>query len=96
MDETGRDRTPLDLPSYLNSKCLKHPQYLEEDIFIAIGGVVAQCEGAYACIAMLADSVIRMESDLLVWLHARLPMAARVWIISSSESVVADACRFTG
>jgi len=55
MDETGRDRTPLDLPSYLNSKCLKHPQYLEEDIFIAIGGVVAQCKGAYACIVMLAD-----------------------------------------
>ncbi|KAJ3564812.1 hypothetical protein NP233_g8049 [Leucocoprinus birnbaumii] len=73
----------------------------EEDIFTAIGGVVSQCKGAYACVAMIAGfGIIAFRDPNGI---RPLGMASRksatggegLDYIFSSESVVADACGFT-
>ncbi|KAL9715427.1 amidophosphoribosyltransferase [Leucoagaricus gongylophorus] len=73
----------------------------EEDIFTAIGGVVAQCKGAYACVAMLAGFGIIAFRDPngIRPIGMALRKAANgdegLDYIFASESVVADACGFT-
>ncbi|XP_006457857.1 hypothetical protein AGABI2DRAFT_215821 [Agaricus bisporus var. bisporus H97] len=72
----------------------------EEDIFTAIGGVVSQCKGAYACVAMLAGfGIIAFRDPNGI---RPVGMASRKTAngegsdyIFASESVVADACGFT-
>jgi len=74
----------------------------EEDIFTAIGGVVAQCKGAYACIAMLAGFGIIAFRDpngiRPIGMASRKAASGGEGLdyIFSSESVVADACGFIG
>lgn len=72
----------------------------EEDIFTAIGGVVSQCKGAYACVTMLAGfGIIAFRDQNGI---RPIGMASRKTsngegsdYIFASESVVADACGFT-
>jgi amidophosphoribosyltransferase len=72
----------------------------EEDVFAAIGGVVSQCRGAYACVAMLAGfGIIAFRDPNGI---RPVGMASRKTsngegsdYIFASESVVADACGFT-
>lgn len=70
----------------------------EEDIFNAIGGLMEQSKGAYACVAMLAGfGIIAFRDPNGI---RPLGMATRKAgtdndYIMASESVVADACGFT-
>ncbi|KDR73601.1 hypothetical protein GALMADRAFT_251344 [Galerina marginata CBS 339.88] len=70
----------------------------EEDIFTAIGGVMSQVRGAYACVAMLAGFGIIAFRDpngiRPVGIATRKSGTGLDYIISS-ESVVADAGGFT-
>ena len=71
----------------------------EEDIFNAIGGLMEQAKGAYACVAMLAGfGIIAFRDPNGI---RPLGMATRRTdtdndYIMASESVVADACGFSG
>lgn len=73
----------------------------EEDIFTAIGGVVSQCKGAYACVAMLAGFGIIAFRDpngiRPVGMASRKAASSGEGMdyIFASESVVADACGFS-
>ena len=72
----------------------------EEDIFTAIGGLMKQCKGAYACVAMLAGFGIIAFRDPngirpLGLAHRQVGVDAYDWLFSS-ESVVADASGFVG
>ena len=94
--------TQVSITSIRNSPPLKiNTRYLEEDIFTAIGGVVAQCKGAYACIAMLAGFrtiAFRDPNGIRpVGMASRKAAngAEGLDYIFSSESVVADACGST-
>jgi len=70
----------------------------EEDIFKAIGGLMAQAKGAYACVAMLAGfGIIAFRDPNGI---RPLGMASRKAgtnndYVMASESVVADASGFT-
>ncbi len=72
----------------------------EDDIFTAIGGVVDQCKGAYACVAMIAGfGIIAFRDPNGI---RPVGMASRksaggdgTDYLFASESVVADACGFT-
>jgi len=70
----------------------------EEDIFTAIGGMMSQVRGAYACVAMLAGFGIITFRDpngiRPVGMATRKTGTGTDFIISS-ESVVADAAGFT-
>ena len=70
----------------------------EEDIFTAIGGMMSQVIGAYACVAMLAGFGIIAFRDpngiRPIGMAARKVAAGTDYIIAS-ESVVADAGGFT-
>ncbi|PPQ93285.1 hypothetical protein CVT25_015283 [Psilocybe cyanescens] len=70
----------------------------EEDIFTAIGGMMAQVKGAYACVAMLAGFGIIAFRDpngiRPVGIATRKSGTGLDYIIAS-ESVVADAGGFT-
>lgn len=69
----------------------------EEDIFLAIGGLMEQCKGAYACIAMLAGFGIIAFRDpngiRPLGLASRKSNGGTDYLFSS-ESVVADASGF--
>jgi len=69
----------------------------EEDIFTAIGGLMKQCKGAYACVAMLAGFGIIAFRDpngiRPVGMGVRKSGSGRDYLFSS-ESVVADASGF--
>jgi len=69
----------------------------EEDIFTAIGGLMKQCKGAYACVAMLAGFGIIAFRDpngiRPVGMGVRKSGTGRDYLFSS-ESVVADASGF--
>lgn len=69
----------------------------EEDIFTAIGGLMTQCQGAYACVAMLAGFGIIAFRDpngiRPVGMGIRKTGTGRDYLFSS-ESVVADASGF--
>lgn len=69
----------------------------EEDIFTAIGGLMKQCQGAYACVAMLAGFGIIAFRDpngiRPVGMGVRKLGTGRDYLFSS-ESVVADASGF--
>lgn len=73
----------------------------EDDIFTAIGGVVSQCKGAYACVAMLAGFGIIAFRDpngiRPVGMASRKSISGGDGLdyLFASESVVADACGFT-
>ncbi|KAI0045388.1 Amidophosphoribosyltransferase [Auriscalpium vulgare] len=71
----------------------------EEDIFTAIGGLMAQAKGAYACVAMLAGFGIIAFRDpngiRPVGMASRAAAGGRDWMFAS-ESVVADASGFGG
>jgi len=70
----------------------------EEDIFKAIGGLMGQAKGAYACVAMLAGfGIIAFRDPNGI---RPLGMASRKAgtnndYVMASESVVADASGFT-
>lgn len=70
----------------------------EEDIFTAIGGMMSQVKGAYACVAMLAGFGIIAFRDpngiRPVGWGVRATASGKDYIIAS-ESVVADAGGFT-
>lgn len=70
----------------------------EEDIFTAIGGMMSQVKGAYACVAMLAGFGIIAFRDpngiRPVGFATRKVGTGHDYIISS-ESVVADASGFS-
>lgn len=70
----------------------------EEDIFTAIGGLMKQCRGAYACVAMLAGFGIIAFRDpngiRPVGLASRKAATGKDWIFAS-ESIVADAGGFS-
>lgn len=70
----------------------------EEDIFTAIGGMMSQVKGAYACVAMLAGFGIIGFRDpngiRPVGMATRKAGNGNDYIIAS-ESVVADASGFT-
>lgn len=70
----------------------------EEDIFKAIGGLMEQAKGAYACVAMLAGFGIIAFRDpngiRPLGMASRRTGTNNDYIISS-ESVVADASGFT-
>ncbi|KAF9014069.1 phosphoribosyltransferase-like protein [Cyathus striatus] len=70
----------------------------EEDIFTAIGGLMQQVKGAYACVAMLAGFGIIAFRDpngiRPVGMATRKTGTGNDYLFSS-ESVVADACGFT-
>lgn len=70
----------------------------EEDIFTAIGGLMKQCTGAYACVAMLAGFGIIAFRDpngiRPVGMASRKAATGTDWLIAS-ESIVADAGGFT-
>jgi len=70
----------------------------EEDIFTAIGGMMSQVIGAYACVAMLAGFGIMAFRDpngiRPIGMAARKASTGTDYIIAS-ESVVADAAGFT-
>lgn len=69
----------------------------EEDIFTAIGGLMTQCKGAYACVAMLAGFGIIAFRDpngiRPVGMGMRKTATGRDYLFAS-ESVVADASGF--
>lgn len=69
----------------------------EEDIFTAIGGMMSQCKGAYACVAMLAGFGIIAFRDpngiRPVGMAARKTISGTDYMFAS-ESVVADAAGF--
>lgn len=70
----------------------------EDDIFAAIGGVVSQCKGAYACVAMLAGFGIiafRDPNGIRPVGMASRKAGEGFDYLFASESVVADACGFT-
>jgi len=71
----------------------------EEDIFTAIGGMMSQVRGAYACVAMLAGFGIIAFRDpngiRPVGMATRKTGTGNNDYIISSESVVADAGGFT-
>jgi amidophosphoribosyltransferase len=71
----------------------------EDDIFTAIGGLMQQVRGAYACVAMLAGFGIIAFRDPngirpVGLASRRVADGAKDWMIAS-ESVVADAGGFT-
>jgi amidophosphoribosyltransferase len=72
----------------------------EEDIFSAIGGLMEQCKGAYACVAMLAGFGIIAFRDPngirpvgMATRKSAMDPAGRDYLFAS-ESVVADASGF--
>ncbi|KAG5653705.1 hypothetical protein H0H81_011285 [Sphagnurus paluster] len=71
----------------------------EDDIFTAIGGMMEQCTGAYACVAMLAGFGIIAFRDpngiRPVGMGVRKTGTGNDYLFAS-ESVVADAAGFTG
>lgn len=70
----------------------------EEDIFTAIGGLMAQCKGAYACVAMLAGFgliAFRDPNGIRPLGMARRRTTGGRDYLFASESVVADASGFT-
>ncbi|KAF9789875.1 phosphoribosyltransferase-like protein [Thelephora terrestris] len=71
----------------------------EEDIFKAIGGLMEQCKGAYACVAMLAGFGIIAFRDpngiRPLGMATRKSGAGDDYVVAS-ESVVADASGFSG
>jgi amidophosphoribosyltransferase len=72
----------------------------EEDIFTAIGDLMVQVKGAYACVAMLAGFGIIAFRDpngiRPVGMAARRrPITGPTDYLFSSESVVADASGFS-
>jgi amidophosphoribosyltransferase len=71
----------------------------EDDIFKAIGGLMAQARGAYACVAMLAGFgliAFRDPNGIRPLGMATRRGAAGADYLFASESVVADASGFTG
>ncbi|KAG9318576.1 phosphoribosyltransferase-like protein [Chiua virens] len=70
----------------------------EEDIFTAIGGLMKQCKGAYACVAMLAGFGIIAFRDpngiRPVGMASRKAATGKDWLFAS-ESIVADAGGFS-
>ena len=70
----------------------------EEDIFTAIGGLMEQCKGAYACVAMLAGFGIIAFRDpngiRPVGMASRTVTGGTDYMFAS-ESVVADAGGFS-
>lgn len=70
----------------------------EEDIFTAIGDLMAQAEGAYGCVAMLAGFGIIAFRDpngiRPVGMASRKTSTGGTDYLFSSESVVADAAGF--
>ena len=71
----------------------------EEDIFVAIGSLMEQCKGAYACVAMLAGFGIIGFRDPngirpLGLASRKSPSGEGKDYLFASESVVADACSF--
>ena len=71
----------------------------EEDIFTAIGGLMSQATGAYACVAMLAGFGIiafRDPNGIRPLGIARRSNPGGDDYLCASESVVADASGFTG
>ena len=70
----------------------------EEDIFTALGAMVKQVKGAYACVAMLAGFGLIAFRDpngiRPVGVATRPSGSGKDWIIAS-ESIVADANGFT-
>lgn len=72
----------------------------EEDIFTAIGGLMEQCKGAYACVAMLAGFGIIAFRDpngirpLGMGSRKAFGGGAGKDYLFASESVVADASGF--
>jgi amidophosphoribosyltransferase len=71
----------------------------EDDIFDAIGGLMTQCKGAYACVAMLAGFGIIAFRDpngiRPLGLASRNPAGRGKDYLFASEGVVADALEFT-
>jgi glutamine phosphoribosylpyrophosphate amidotransferase len=71
----------------------------EEDIFKAIGGLMEQARGAYACVAMLAGFgliAFRDPNGIRPLGMATRRSPAGVDYLFASESVVADAAGFSG
>lgn len=70
----------------------------EDDIFTAIGGLMSQCKGAYACVAMLAGFGIIAFRDpngiRPVGMASRKSGNGKDYLFAS-ESVVADASGFS-
>ena len=69
----------------------------EEDIFTAIGGLMEQCKGAYACVAMLAGFGIiafRDPNGIRPLGLASRKNSTGLDYLFSSESVVADPSGF--
>ncbi|KAF8447857.1 phosphoribosyltransferase-like protein [Boletus edulis BED1] len=70
----------------------------EEDIFTAVGGLMKQCKGAYACVAMLAGFGIIAFRDpngiRPVGMASRRASTGKDWLFAS-ESNVADAGGFS-
>ena len=70
----------------------------EEDIFTAVGGLMEQCKGAYACVAMLAGFgliAFRDPNGIRPLGMAVRQSTGRDYMFAS-ESVVADASGFVG
>jgi amidophosphoribosyltransferase len=72
----------------------------EDDIFDAIGSLMTQCRGAYACVAMLAGFGIIAFRDPngirpLGWASRNATGAGKDYLFAS-ESVVTGALGFTG
>jgi amidophosphoribosyltransferase len=70
----------------------------EEDIFKAIGGLMEQAKGAYACVAMLAGFgliAFRDPNGIRPLGMATRKTPTGVDYLFASESVVADASGFT-
>lgn len=70
----------------------------EEDIFSAIGGLMEQCKGAYACVAMLAGFGIiafRDPNGIRPVGMAHRSVSGGSDYMFASESVVADAGGFS-
>jgi len=70
----------------------------EEDIFTAIGGLMKQCRGAYACVAMIAGFGIIAFRDpngiRPIGSASRKTATGKDWLFAS-ESIVADAGGFS-
>jgi amidophosphoribosyltransferase len=70
----------------------------EDDIFTAIGGLMKQCTGAYACVAMIAGFGIIAFRDpngiRPVGMASRRTNTGRDYLFAS-ESIVADALGFS-
>lgn len=70
----------------------------EEDIFTATGGLMKQCRGAYACVAMIAGFGIIAFRDpngiRPVGMASRKVATGKDWLFAS-ESIVADAGGFS-